>query len=166
MKQSVLYGILFAVPGIAISLLVTFLSTGLILGIFWLFIFGDSSWPGWVSILVPILSVCIFLVSLVVISNWGYQTGTKLEGHSKPVFRHFIYSFIATIIPVLAFVIQYTRTTDEEFPSFICSDYCQTRGYSGSSIPPEITGIRTCSCLNDNGIEDITIELDKIIDTK
>lgn len=166
MKQSVLYGILFAVPGIVISLLVTFLSTGLILGFFWLFIFGDSSWPGWVSIFVPILSICIFLVSLVVISYWGYQTGIKLEGQSQPVFRHLFYSFIATIIPILAFVLQYTRTTDENFPSLICSEYCQTRGYSGSSIPPEITEIRTCSCLNDNGIEDVTIELDKIIYTK
>lgn len=162
MKQSFLYGILFAIPGIVISLLVTYLSTGMIFGFLWLFVFGDNSWPDWVAFIIPIVSICIFLITLAVITTWGHQTGIKLEEKPKYNLKHIFYSIIATVIPVLIFAFLLTEPARKNTPSLICSDYCQTKGYSTSSTPPKNTGLTTCNCLDDNGANEITIELDDI----
>lgn len=163
MKKPVQYAILFAVPGMVISFLVAYLATGMLLGFLWLFVFGDSSWPDWLTLVVPILTLCIFIVSIASITFWGYCTGKQLA-HQKQINRkHIFYSFLATITPVFLFMWQQARISGGNTPSLTCSDYCQSRGYSASSVPPAISGLNTCSCLGDQGETELTVELDNIM---
>ena len=46
--------------------------------------------------------------------------------------------------------------------SVLCSEFCQQHGYAGSGIPPQDSGIRTCSCFDDNGHEAQIVPLESI----
>jgi hypothetical protein len=40
-----------------------------------------------------------------------------------------------------------------------CSSFCQQKGFSGSSIPPRNTGLATCSCVDSQGREALTVPI-------
>ena len=44
MKKRMLYALLFGIPGILWSLLVTAILVGVLSGVLWLFVYGDSAW--------------------------------------------------------------------------------------------------------------------------
>jgi hypothetical protein len=44
MKKCMLYALLFGIPGILWSLLVTAILVGVLSGVLWLFVYGDSAW--------------------------------------------------------------------------------------------------------------------------
>jgi hypothetical protein len=40
-----------------------------------------------------------------------------------------------------------------------CSNFCQDKGFTGSSMPPRNTGQATCSCVDAQGREALTVPL-------
>ena len=59
MKKRLLYALLFGIPGILWSLLVAAIIFGVLSGFFWLFVYGDSTWPQAAG---RVLSVAFLLV--------------------------------------------------------------------------------------------------------
>ncbi len=47
MKKRYLYTLLFLVPGLFVSLLITLAVFAAVFGALWLYVFGDSTWPTW-----------------------------------------------------------------------------------------------------------------------
>jgi hypothetical protein len=48
----------------------------------------------------------------------------------------------------------------------LCSEFCSRQGYFASGIPPEDSGERTCSCLDDAGNEALKVPLESITSDK
>jgi len=46
--------------------------------------------------------------------------------------------------------------------SAVCSDYCSLNGYSGSGMPSQDSGDRSCSCYDNSGNEVLKVPLDSI----
>jgi hypothetical protein len=94
----------------------------------------------------------------------GYLVGRRLE--TNPVLHrsHILISAGLTLVFILLMVFYQWRignigpTSD----SVLCSEFCTRHGYSGSSMPPEASGVRMCSCYDDSGSEALRIPLDHI----
>jgi hypothetical protein len=40
-----------------------------------------------------------------------------------------------------------------------CADFCTMRGFNGSSMPPRNSGLATCSCVDGQGREAVTVQI-------
>jgi hypothetical protein len=60
MKKRYIYTLLFLVPGLPISLLITAAVFAVAFGALWLYVFGDSRWPAWTGQLMPALMLVAF----------------------------------------------------------------------------------------------------------
>jgi hypothetical protein len=60
MKKRYVYTLLFLVPGLTVSLLITGIVFAVVFGVLWLFVFGDSPWPALTEWLVPALMLVLF----------------------------------------------------------------------------------------------------------
>ncbi len=104
MKRRYLYMLLFGIPGLLLSFLMTLVSFGMMMGILWLFVFGDNSWPAAVDTLLPILLIVV-LLALWTASLWGgYQVGKHREADPRLNLSHVLASAALTLV-LLAFVL-------------------------------------------------------------
>lgn len=146
---------LFVLPGAFISLILSSLATGATAGVFWVFIFGDNSWPDYAGkILTAVYGIGLvggFLASLAL----GYSTGKKHEVDSELNKRHVLISIILTFVPLLIIVLHQWSVGNigKKHDSIICIDYCLEQGYSSSGMPPKDSGDESCICYADNGEE-------------
>ena len=85
MKKRYLYSILFGIPGLILSVMISLVIFGVTAGVLWIYIFGDSPWPASTEILLPILFALTFLIAWIIIITIGFITGKKLE--SDPVLK-------------------------------------------------------------------------------
>jgi hypothetical protein len=60
MKKRYVYTLLFLVPGLTVSLLITGIVFAVVFGVLWLFVFGDSPRLAWTAWLVPALMLVLF----------------------------------------------------------------------------------------------------------
>jgi len=83
MKRSILYSLLFGIPGILIS----FVLAGLVLvmqtGVFWIFLFGDDPWPLWTELVQKTSFILVFFISFIVILKTGYGYGKGVNKNFK-----------------------------------------------------------------------------------
>ncbi len=164
MKKRYLYALLFGLPGFIISVVISFIIFGFLFGILWLYFIGDNPWPLLIEKIFPILFTLVFLTLWITIIVVGFIIGKRLEKTSVLNKKHILVSIGATITPVL-FIILYQLSVGNLGPKSdgeLCSDFCSQRGYSGSSMPSENTGERSCSCIDNSGIEIITVPIDDI----
>lgn len=164
MKKRYLYTLLFGVPGFFISGIVSLAFSGGVLGILWLFVFGDDPWPSSVETMTVILFIAAFLIIWIGIMTLGYRLGKKLEIDPTVNRNHVLISTSLTVLFILFFVLQQLSVGNlgPKSDSLVCGDFCTQQGYSGSGMPPRDSGDRTCSCFDDSGKEVITIPLDDI----
>lgn len=164
MKKRYLYALLFGVPGFFVSGIVSILFIGSLLGVFWLFVFGDDPWPASLDTLTGILFVIIFLTIWIASVTFGYKTGKKLEIDPTVNQKHILVSVCLTALFIVFIMLQQLSVSDlgPKPDSLICGDFCAQQGYSGSGMPPRDSGDRTCSCFDDSGKEVITIPLGEI----
>ncbi len=161
MNHKVSYTILFIIPGLFASFIIAAAITGIIAGVFWLFIFGDNIWPEWTEAFIGSLFVIIFLGSLGAFAIAGYQLGISQKPANK-INRKYILISIGSTAAFIAFMFLYAfsnqiRNSNNSF-TLQCHEACKYRGHSGSSTPPENLGIEECSCFDDSINEWIVLE--------
>jgi len=164
MNKRYLYALLFAIPGLFISGIITLFIFGALLGILWIYVFGDNPWPTSVENMLSILLVLTFLILWIASIAIGYGIGKKLEKDPGLNWNHILLSSGLTLMFGLFIVLQQWRVGNigPRSDSELCSDYCIQMGYSGSGMPPQDSGDRSCSCYDTSGNEVLKVPLDGI----
>jgi hypothetical protein len=164
MKKRYLYALLFGLPGFFISGIITLAIFGASLGILWLFVFGDNSWPTGTETALSISLVIVFLGLWVGSIAAGYQTGRRLETDPKVNGIHILFSLGLTAAFVLFILVQQWSVGNigPKSDDRRCSEYCTAQGYSASGLPPLNSGERTCSCYDGTGREALKVPLDRL----
>jgi hypothetical protein len=164
MKKRYLYALLFGMPGLFLAGMISVFVFAALTGILWLYVLGDNPWPSYVE---PILAA-LFL--LTVLAFWiasiliGYIVGRKLEKNPQLNKMHIWLSAGLTLLFVLLIVFHQwsVGNPSPRSDSALCSNFCTQHGYSGSGMPPEISGDRTCSCYDESGNAIMRIPLDHL----
>ena len=164
MKKRYLYSLLFGIPGLFIAGILSILAFGGLAGILWLYVFGDNPWPAYVEPLTSaffILSVSAIWIAFIAL---GYTIGRRLEQDPILDRNHVLISAGLTVMFLLMIVFQQfgVGNLGPQSDSVLCSEFCVQHGYSGSGVPPQESGIRTCSCFDDNGHEAQIVPLESI----
>src|SRR5215216_1277220 len=164
MKKRYVYALLFGIPGLFVSGMISLLLFGGLFGILWLFVFGDNPWPASTETILAILSVLAFLVFWISSILLGYVTGKRLENDPAQNRNHVLLSAGLTVLFILFIVFQQwsVGSIGPKLDSVLCSDYCVQKGYAGSGMPPRDSGDRTCSCYDSSGDEALKVPLDSI----
>ena len=164
MKKRYLYILLFGVPGLFVAGLSSILVFAAFTGILWLYVFGDNSWPASTETILSTLFVVVFGVLWVGIIALGYLVGKKLERDPSLNRNHILISAGLTLMFILLMVFQQWSVGNlgPNSDTVLCSEFCTQHGYSGSGMPPQNSGDRTCSCYNSSGSEALKVPLDHI----
>jgi hypothetical protein len=164
MKKRYVYTLLVGLPGLFLAGMISIAAFAAFTGILWLYVFGDQPWPAFTKTL---LSLLFILTLLLVWSGFivtGYLIGRKLETNPGLNRNHVLISAGLTLMFILFMTLYQWRignigpTSD----NLLCSEFCTRHGYSGSGMPPEASGDRTCSCYDDSGNEALRVPLDHI----
>lgn len=164
MKKRHIYSILFGIPGLIVSAIVSFAVSGFAAGVLWIFVFGDNPWPSVIEKIFPFLLALVFLTVWFACIRIGFVIGKQLEQNPVLNKKHVLVSIALTLIPIL-FIVFYQFQVGNIGPKsegVRCSDFCSQKGYSASSMPPQNSGKRTCSCLNNFGLEIIKVPIDSL----
>jgi hypothetical protein len=150
MKKRYLYALLFGIPGFFLAGFLSLGTMGALLGILWLFVFGDDPWPVAPEKMLAVLMIIIFLIIWVATIAFGYLVGKKQEVKPESNWSHV---FLSAGITLLFLVVIGLRLADlgPKPDTVRCSDYCVGQGFSGSGMPPQNSGDRTCSCYDTAG---------------
>lgn len=161
MKKRYIYSVLYGVPGLFISLVITFIAFGFVAGFLWLYVFGDNPWPASAETILPVLFVLAFLVLWVVAVTAGYIKGRRLESMPGVDRKHILLSAGATILPIVLVLLHQLSVGNLGVKTGTqrCSEICSEKGYSASGMPPKNTGERICSCFDNDGREAIKFPL-------
>jgi len=164
MRKRYLYILLFAFPGLFISLLLAFAVTGAAAGILWIYVFGDAPWSASSEILLPVLFIVSFLLAWITSMALGYSTGKRLEHEKTLNSCHILVSSGVTVALLLFIVLHQWSVGNLGQPSdgVRCSAICREKGYSGSGMPPKASGDRACSCYDNTGKEAVKFPVDSI----
>jgi hypothetical protein len=141
MKKRYVYILLFGIPGLFVAGIISIFVFAAFTGILWLYVFGDNPWPDSGETLISVLFVVVFGVLWVGLIALGYLVGKNLE--TEPLVNS-----VGNLGP--------------KSDSVLCSKFCTQHGYSGSGMPPQNSGDRTCSCYDRSGSEALRIPLDYI----
>lgn len=168
MKKRYIYTLLFGIPGFLISAMIALIVSGTAAGVLWLFVFGDDPWPASIEQILPILIGVIFLAVWIGFLTTGFVIGKRLE--RDPVFNkgHILVSIAVVAAFLLGFGFFQLRIGNlgPKSEGALCSDYCTQRGYSASSLSPQNSNNRTCSCLDQFGNEILTLPVDRLNQVK
>jgi hypothetical protein len=164
MKKRYIYSLLFGVPGLFISLIISFFIIGAIAGFLWIYIFGDNTWTSSTETLLPNLFFLIFLILWITSIAMGFVKGKKLEADPALQKKHILVSFGFTLVPVSLILLHQFKVGNigPQSDSVLCSDFCSQHGYSSSGMPPRNSGERSCSCFDDSGQEILKVELESL----
>ena len=152
MKQRYIYSLLFGIPGIAISASAALFAGGATAGFFWIFVFGDNTWPFWTEWVVAIIAGIVFIVSLSIIVRFGFSVGEKREIGNVPVNSKHIMILVVILVLFVALIFIFQRGYIFEKPDHQqCYDLCVQKGYdgTGTSLSPRNAGNVICGCWND-----------------
>jgi hypothetical protein len=164
MKKRYLYALLFGIPGFFLAGMISLFAFGASLGFLWLFVFGDNPWPASTEKFLTAFLLLPFLILWMGGILIGYRIGKRLESTVALNRNHVLISTALTVLFIIFIAIQQWRVGNigPKSDSTLCSDYCSAQGYSGSGMPPQNSGDRTCSCYDDSGKEVIKIPLDQL----
>ncbi|MEB3321255.1 MAG: hypothetical protein VKI81_00335 [Synechococcaceae cyanobacterium] len=164
MRKRYAYSILFLVPGLFISLLITSAVFAVAFGGLWLFVFGDSRWPAWVGQAMPVLMLVAFSGLWLGAMATGYLVGKKMEAATGFDGRHIWISLGASLLAVaIALLHQWSiGNLGPKSDGQLCSEYCRDLGYSASSMPSRDSGERSCGCLGPRGEVEIISPIEQL----
>jgi hypothetical protein len=164
MKKRYLYALLFGIPGFFLAGIVSLFLFGAVLGFLWLFVFGDNPWPLTPESVLFVVMVLTFLILWIGSIFVGYRVGRGLEPDPLLNRNHVLLYAGLTLLFIFFILFQQWRVGNigPQANSTLCSDYCSAQGYSGSGIPAENSGDRTCSCYDALGNEVLKVPLDRI----
>ena len=161
MRRRHLYVLLFSVPSLFAALLAGLAVFGAAAGALWLFVYGDQAWPSMAG------NILVALFVVMAAATWGvliwaaYAVGRRAEASEGLNRAHVIGAALATVALPFVMVLYQWRVGNIGAPSQgeVCMDYCRGKGFSASATPPRDEGKRTCSCLDDQGREALTVPL-------
>ena len=164
MKKRYLYALLFGLPGLFVAGIISILGFAALTGFLWLFVFGDNPWPAYADWILSSFFALAVLLLWTIFIVLGYFIGRSLEKDPGLNWTHILISAGLTVAFILLLVFQQWSVGNlgPKTDSAQCSDFCSLHGYSGSGMPPEITGDRTCSCYDESGNESLRIPLDHL----
>jgi hypothetical protein len=164
MRKRYLYILLFGIPGLFVAGLISIFVFAAFAGILWLYVFGDNSWPTSSETMISALFVVVFGVLWLGFITLGYLVGKKLETNPVLNRNHILISAGLTLMLILLIVFQQWSVGNlgPKTDSLLCSEFCIQHGYSGSGMPPQNSGDRTCSCYDSSGNEALKVPLDRI----
>ena len=164
MKKRYLYALLFGIPGLFVSGIVTLFIFGALLGILWIYVFGDNPWPSSAETTLSSLLVLTFLILWITSITVGFLVGKRLEKDPRLNRGHILLSSGLTILFILFIAIQQLNVGNlgPKSDSVVCSDFCSLKGYSGSGMSQQNSGDRSCSCYDNLGREVLKVPLDSI----
>lgn len=164
MKKRYLYSLLFGIPGLFVAGIISILVFGGLMGILWIFVFGDNPWPPFAETIVSILFVLVALILWLGFLGLGYITGKRLEKDPAVNKNHVLISGALTLLFIFLIVFQQWSVGNlgPKSDTVLCSDFCARHGYSGSGMQPETSFHKLCSCYDDSGNEVMTVPLDII----
>jgi len=164
MKKRYLYALLFGIPGLFVSGMISLLIFGGVIGILWLFVFGDDPWPASPGNMLSSLRVFVFLILWITSLITGYGIGKKLENDPALNWTHILISGGLTLLLILFIVLQQWSVGNlgPKSEGTLCQEFCTQKGYSASGTPPQDSGDRSCICLDDFGNEGLKVPLDSI----
>jgi hypothetical protein len=161
MKKRYLYILLCLLPGALFALIAAALVTAATAGVLWIFLFGDHSWPAYAEKGLTVVMVATFLVTWLAILGFGFVTGRRLEAQLGVNRKHLWASAALTLLPLLIIVMHQLSVGNLGPPhdSTLCRGYCLEQGYSASGMPPQDSGEDRCFCLNEEGVEVLTVPM-------
>jgi len=164
MKKRYLYSLLFGIPGLFVSGIISILAFGAFAGILWLYMLGDDPWPAAAETILSVLFVLMLLTLWMGFIILGYAVGRRLEKIPTLNRSHVLFSAGLTLFFILLMVFYQWQIGNigPQSNSRLCSEFCTQHGYSGSGMQPERSGDKTCSCYDDSGNEALRIPLDHI----
>lgn len=164
MKKRYLYAILFGIPGLFVTALLTAVFLGAVAGVLWLFVYGDSRWPEAVQTLLPAAALVAFLVAWAGVLFWGYRYGSGREDGRPVERRHLLLAAGATLLPIVIVILHQYRVGNLGPPSDgeRCSDFCTEQGYAASGMPARDSGERSCLCYDGKGRVVLKLPLDEL----
>jgi hypothetical protein len=164
MKKRYLYALLFGVPGLLGSGLVSLFLLGVLWGLLWIYVFGDNSWPTSAESIVSLSFVLVFFVLWLGSISAGYAIGKRLETDPGVNKMHILVSGLVTAVMIALILVQQWSVGNlgPKSDALLCSDFCSHQGYSASGMPPANSGDRTCSCYDGSGKEVLKIPLKQI----
>lgn len=164
MKKRYIYSLLFGLPGLFIAGVISIFVFGGLLGVLWLFVFGDNPWPAIYETIVSVLFVLVVLTLWIGLIALGYFVGKRLEKDTILNRSHVLISAGLTFLFLLLILFQQWSVGNlgPKSDSVLCSEFCATHGFSGSGMPPASSGDKICSCYDDMGNEALRIPLDHI----
>jgi hypothetical protein len=164
MKKRYIYTLLFLVPSLFVSLLITSAVFAVAFGALWLYVLGDSTWPAWSGQVIPVLMLVLFSGLWIGAMVTAYLVGKKLEAAAGFDVRHLWIALGATLLPIVIVLLHQLSIGNlgPKSDGQLCSEYCSDLGYAASSMPSRDSGVRTCSCLGRHGEAEITLPIDEL----
>ncbi len=155
MKKRYVYALLFGIPGLFVSGIISLVIFGVAAGTLWIFIFGDNSWPPSAETFISILFVLAFLILWLTSIIVGYGIGKRLEDDPALNSSHILISGGLTLLFIVCILVQQFSVGNlgPKSDTVLCSEYCTRQGYLASGTPPQNSGDRTCSCYDSSGNE-------------
>jgi len=163
MKRRHLYLLLFGVPALIAALLAGFVVLAGAAGVMWLFVYGDDPWPDAAEAALIVLFAVVSLAASAVLLRRAYRAGEQHEQGGTPPNAGRLAIAAAGISALLLILVGLHQwnvgNIGPEPDSVVCSDFCASRGFAGSSMPPRNAGTPTCTCVDAAGREPLTVPL-------
>ncbi|MDF3032163.1 MAG: hypothetical protein K0R03_2721 [Moraxellaceae bacterium] len=163
MKRRHLYLLLFSVPAFIAALLAGFVVLAGAAGVMWLFVYGDDPWPGAAEAALVVLFAVVSLSAWAVLLRRAYRAGEQQEQADAPPKTGRLAIAAAGITALLLSLVGLHQwkvgNIGPEPDSVVCSNFCASRGFAGSSMPPRDAGTPACTCVDAAGREPLTVPL-------
>ncbi|MBI5583093.1 MAG: hypothetical protein HY892_04660 [Deltaproteobacteria bacterium] len=165
MKRRYLYVLLFGVPALLASTIISLLLSGAAAGILWIFVFGDSPWPPSAGNMLTVMLVFTSVTLSVAFMSAAYVFGKKQEEQAALNVKHVMASAGATALLVLLVVSQQwlVGNIGTKSDDVLCSEFCRDQGFTGSGRPPRDAGAATCSCYDVQGREAVKVSMRDVV---
>lgn len=165
MKKRYIYSLLFGIPGLFVSGMISIALFGAFAGLLWLFVFGDNLWPSFIEPLTAIFFILTVLVLWIAFIVLGFIVGKRLERDPHVNKYHvWISAGLTTLFLLLILFQQWSvGNLGQSADNSLCSEFCVQHGFSGSGLEPGSSDDRICSCYDDSGDEAFRIPLDHLV---
>ncbi len=152
MRRRHAYLFLFGVPALLASLLVGAIVLVFAMAVFWVFIFGDDTWPGYTNYLLGALFFGGAGTTFAVLLYHAYEAGRRQEEKPSPSGLHIAAAIVSTLALLIVPALYAWHTSQaDQTPEGACAFYCTNRGFAGSGMPPRNSGDLTCTCYGPKG---------------
>lgn len=164
MKRRHLYVLLFGAPALLASSIIALALFAAAAGVLWLFVFGDNPWPASAGDLLVSIVTVVCVASWVSLMSVAYFFGKNQEANAVLNTKHVMASAGATAL-LVALVALHQWSVGNIGPKssgLVCAEFCQGKGFAGSSMPPADARAATCSCLDAHGQEAVKVTMEDI----